>query len=288
MQKSVLITDLDNTLFDWFSVWFASNSAMFDSVCEKSGIPKTTLLEEIKVIHQKYGTAEYSYLLEELPSLLEVYGDRDTIRVEMNDAVHAFRSARKKHLHLYDTVEDTLKKLKEIGVLIIVYTESRSYHSSFRIKRLGLDKYIDILYSPEDHDVPKGETVTNDFGLDNVKHIHTPKDELKPNPQLLLDIVERSKASIEQCVYIGDSEMKDIDMAQKAHISDVFALYGTEHFKSNPEDYDLLRAVTHWTEQDVAREKEIKEKFTNIAPSNTVNKFSEILDLFEFVSFNSR
>ena len=32
VTKTVLITDLDNTLFDWFGVWYACNSAMLSKV----------------------------------------------------------------------------------------------------------------------------------------------------------------------------------------------------------------------------------------------------------------
>lgn len=34
MKKTVLITDLDNTLFDWFSIWYNSFNAMLNKVVE--------------------------------------------------------------------------------------------------------------------------------------------------------------------------------------------------------------------------------------------------------------
>ena len=69
MKKTVLITDLDNTLFDWFETWYNSFNAMLESVVDISGISRETLIPEIKAIHQKHGTAEYAFLLEEIPSL---------------------------------------------------------------------------------------------------------------------------------------------------------------------------------------------------------------------------
>ncbi|ECW8697999.1 HAD family hydrolase, partial [Salmonella enterica] len=87
------------------------------------------------------------------------------------------------------------------------------------------------------------------------------------------------------CVYIGDSEMKDIEMAQKANVSDVFASYGTGHFEDNKEGYELLRAVTHWTDADVERERKIKENASGVKPTYVAEQFSDILSFFEFTAF---
>jgi hypothetical protein len=43
---SLLITDLDNTLFDWFGIWHASFSAMLDKTVELSGVPREVLEAE--------------------------------------------------------------------------------------------------------------------------------------------------------------------------------------------------------------------------------------------------
>lgn len=287
LRKTVLITDLDNTLYDWFKIWYESFNSMLEKVIEISGIEKNVLLEEIKAIHQKHGTAEYAFLLQDIPSLQKLYGDKDKILREMDSAIHAYNSARKQNLKLYDTVEDTLKELKKRGVIIVGYTESKSYYSAYRMKRLMLDKYMDILYSPPDHEIPEGEGKNTKFDFELTVHRHTPEGELKPNPKLLLDIVNGIGADPEECVYIGDSEMKDISMAKKAGIADVYAAYGNGHFNNGDEGpYNLLRAVTFWTEEVVERERRIKEENAGeITPTFSVDQFSEILDLFNFEKF---
>jgi FMN phosphatase YigB (HAD superfamily) len=287
MKKNVLITDLDNTLFDWFGVWYASNSAMIERICSISGVQKEIILSEMKSIHQKHGTAEYAFLLENLPSLKRLYGEPENIKKVMNDAIHAFRKARKNQLKLYDTVEETLKKLKEMGVYIVAYTESKSYYTSYRIKKLGLDNYIDVLYSPPDHELPDGEGKNTKFEFNQMDQKFTPEGEHKPNPALLLDIIKDIGSIPANCIYVGDSEMKDMDMAQQAGVSDVFAKYGTAHFAGNTNDYDLLRAVTHWTDEDVQREIKIKEQSHNNPPNYTINIFEEILTHFSFQKFTN-
>jgi phosphoglycolate phosphatase len=69
--------------------------------------------------------------------------------------------------------------------------------------------------------------------------------------------------------------MKDVAMAQDAHITDVWAEYGVVQ---NHEGYPLLRKVSHWTEADVQREKEISNR--TITPTHVISQFSEITQFF--------
>lgn len=278
--KRVLITDLDNTLFDWFGVWYCSFNAMLEKVVEISLISEDTLISEIKCVHQKHGTSEYSFLLEELPSLQKKYGDRKSINLAMDEAIHAYRSERKKMLKLYPTVYETLIELKNRNVSIIGYTESKEYYSNYRIHKLGLDGIIDELYSPRDHNVPDEVESQTQYKLVKTINKHTPENELKPNPSILLDIISHAHVEPKDCIYIGDSEMKDIAMAQDANVTDVFAKYGTCHFDNQKNAYELLRKVTHWTDEDVERERQIKENKRNVTPSFVANQFSDILFFF--------
>src|SRR5205823_442116 len=47
MQHTTLITDFDNTLYDWFHVWYQSFSAMFSEIQRISGIDEAALISEI-------------------------------------------------------------------------------------------------------------------------------------------------------------------------------------------------------------------------------------------------
>src|SRR3546814_10603857 len=57
--RSVLITDVDNTLFDWVNVWHAAFSAMLAELLRLSRLDEATLLSEIRKVHQRVGTSEY-------------------------------------------------------------------------------------------------------------------------------------------------------------------------------------------------------------------------------------
>jgi FMN phosphatase YigB (HAD superfamily) len=284
---TTIITDLDNTLFDWVEVWYQCFSVMLDSLVGISGVGREKLISEIKEIHERHGTSEYAFLIEELPSLADFRPEQDRA-VVYSAAIDAYRDARRKHLKLYPGVADTLRTLKEHGVLIIGYTESMAFYTNYRIRRLGLDGLIDLLYSPEDHDLPNNlnprqirRYPEHQYELNVTKHRHTPKGELKPNPKILTDIIAMAGANAEECIYIGDSLMKDVAMAKEAGIVDVYALYGKAQ---NRPEYDLLRKVTHWTADQVARERAIET--SDVRPSYVLEaSFGQILALFSFKRF---
>lgn len=213
------------------------------------------------------------------------YGDREAILEAFDSAIHLYRSERKRNLILYPTVNETLDTLKKKGVLIVGYTESKEFYSNYRISKLGLDGVIDVLFSPEDHDLPSGVVPQTKYNLKITKNMHTPSGEIKPNPKILKEIISSINATPDECVYIGDSEMKDIAMAKDAGVDAVFARYGTAHFTNNQDGYNLLRDVTHWTEKDVAREIEIKNSKKDIHADLAVDSFGDILSLFEFEGF---
>lgn len=284
---SLIVTDLDNTLFDWVAVWHASFSALLNSISNISGIPTKVLIPEIRQIHQLHGTAEYAFLIEEIPSLRQMYGTNNLLDT-FADAIEAFREARRTTLTLYPGVMETLTKLRDQGCLIVGYTESMAFYTNYRLRRLNLDLVLDFLFSPPDHDLPAGVTPDqirhyppSTYTTRHTVHRQTPIGELKPNPALLLDIVNEVQGNVYTTLYVGDSLMKDVSMAQRANIRDVWAKYGTA--QSRPE-YRLLRDVTHWSAEQVEYEKKLTEQ--HVRPTFTLDEsFSQLLELFEFIPF---
>ena len=284
----LVITDLDNTLYDWFEFWYHSFSTLLDRLVSDSGLSRDILIPEIKHVHERHQTSEYAFLLQELPSLQGLHPGRN-LAVLYDDAIHAYRSARKQHLKLYPGVMSTLEALKRRGVLVVGYTESMGFYSASRVRSLGLDGVLDYLYSPADHPLPAGlrreqlrRYPPEHYGLERTEHRHTPEGEVKPNPAVLLDIVGEVGGTVESAIYIGDSLIKDVLMAQDAGVPDVHARYGTAHAR---EEYELLRAVTHWTAEQVESEKLANSR--TVRPTFTLERgFQQLLDLFEFRAFS--
>lgn len=286
VRKTVLVTDLDNTLFDWVGIWYHSFSEMLNEVSRISGIDKDRLASEFKEVHRRHGTSEYAFSINELPSLQSLYPGED-LSERFEPAISAFRKARKERLHLYPTVFDTLRSIKANGGFVVGFTESMAFYAMYRLKRLRLDGVLDLLYSPADHDLPEGLNLDqvralspDQYKLIQTEHRHIPVDRKKPSPDILLQIIDDIGADFSEVVYVGDNLSKDIVMARDAGITSVHAVYGESHAR---EEYELLKAVTHWTEEEVAREQRIKRLQAN--PDFTVSRYGDLLTSVEFSEF---
>ncbi len=287
-QKTTLITDLDNTLFDWVELWIKCFSSMLEGIVVISGVSKEKLIPEIRRVHQKHGTSEYSFLIEELPSLQPILKGRPATEV-FADPIKEYQRTRRIQLRLYSTVAETLLRVKGRGSRIIGYTESMAFYSNYRVRRLGLDGVLDHVFCPEDHVLPEGlsyEDVrkypSSHYELRHSKQHYTPKGSTKPDTVVLNSIVNDLGLNKIHCVYVGDNLMKDVAMAIDSGIDDVWAKYGQAHKRK---EYKLLQDVTHWTEDQVLREQQIRAA-VDVTPSYTLEtSFSEILEMFEFVDF---
>jgi phosphoglycolate phosphatase-like HAD superfamily hydrolase len=160
---------------------------MLQKIVEISGLPAERLKPEIREVHRKHGTSEYSFLVEELPSLRAVCGS-DKLSAIFSPAFDAYRAERRRHLRLYPTVADSILKIKGSGAKIIGYTESMAFYSNYRVRRLGLDGVFDYIFSPEDHDVPSGllrEQIRKypaaHYEFKYTRQRHTPKGSKKPD-----------------------------------------------------------------------------------------------------------
>jgi HAD superfamily hydrolase (TIGR01549 family) len=254
---------------------------MIGKVIDISGVDAEVLYAQCSIVHQKYGTSEYSRLLGELPCLQELYGD-DTLKV-MQPAIDAFREARRRVLRLYPTVEKTLKALKASGVITAAFTESKAFYTSYRFRKLGLDGLIEYLYSPADHRMPDETAASRYYEPETYRfkytvHHFTPEGEVKPNPDILLSIISDLGGSVDDVVYVGDNILKDVYMAQQAGVTDVHALYGASQHKP---EYELLRKVTHWTKEMVERERAALRPGSITATHVLDANFAQILQLFE-------
>jgi phosphoglycolate phosphatase-like HAD superfamily hydrolase len=287
-NKILAIFDFDNTLFDWVHVWYSCFTAMMEAVELKTGLSVDDLATEIRPIHQSHGTSEYAFLLEALPSLQSHLGGQSA-SIVFEDAIRAFRKARKQQLRLYPTVAETLLKIKGAGARIAIYTESQSFYSFYRLKRLGLDGVIDRIYTPPDHELPDrflesgGRHYGKDFyHLRYTEQRHTPVGELKPNPDLLAQIITDFGVSKQQAVYIGDSRQKDVAMAKDAGVDYAWASYGEAQ---ETEAYDLLKLVTHWSDDDVEREAQIRARVVT-ANLELSESLSQLFDHFSFSEYH--
>lgn len=277
-MKRLLITDLDNTLYDWVTFFSHSFAAMIKELSSQIEVPLVQLQAEFRVVHQKYGDSEKPFSILEIPSVRSKYpdhNDRELIEI-LDKPLHAFNMTRKKYLKLYEGVKETLVELSKCGVKVVGHTEANSINSYHRLKKLSIFDHFTHLYAL-DGALGKHPLFEKSFDLPYEFITLVPRSERKPNPELLLDICSAENVPISEAVYVGDSLTRDMAMAVQAGVTSVWAKYGHSY---DHNCWETLVSVTHWTDEDVKREKMLKEMYGEVKPDLVIENFSDILKLF--------
>lgn len=288
-RVNLVVTDLDDTIWNWLDMWHNSFEPYLKRISRQFNIDVSVLKSDFKKIHKKYGSSEMSFIYHDLSCLSQEQKDVfDVSNSNEKSILHEYYSLKKGNLLIFEGVKESLKLLKEKGVLIIGFTESNAFFTKYRIKHLELDGLIDYIYAPIDMGVPKSvyKHYSEEYWEPEITEIrYLSKEIRKPAPDILEIILRDFKAKKENTIYIGDKLDKDIFMANEADIDSVYAKYG--HLIDS-EKYQLLKEVTHWTNEDVEREIIFKEKNkeTPIAKYTLNKSFLELFDLFDFFRFD--
>jgi phosphoglycolate phosphatase-like HAD superfamily hydrolase len=276
---SLLITDLDNTLYDWVTYYALAFRALVDVLVEDLEVDREELLDEFKAVHQRHGDSEYPFAIFELPSVKRRFPHLkgDELRAALGRAFRAFEATREEHLRLYPAVASTLAALRQAGVQIVAHTEAMAENAYFRLRHLSISARFSALYALEgrltgrDHLSPAAVAALTEGFIQLV-----PRTERKPNPRLILDICSREGVRKEDAWYVGDSLTRDVSMAKTAGVKAVWARYGTWYDRGL---WDSLVRITHWTDEDVARETELRRELSSVQPDWTIDSFAELTGL---------
>lgn len=287
-QINCVITDLDNTIWDWFSMWYESFNPYLNRISKEFDIDLDVLKEDFKRIHQKYGSTEASYIYSELESITN---DKKLLFENSENGksiIHEYNHLKKNRLGVYDGVLDTLKVLKSKGVLIIGFTESLSFFTKYRLKQLQLDGFFDVIYAPIGYSLPESvdRYYNEEYWEPQITEFRYLSNQItKPAPEILEIIIKDFDIEKSKTIYIGDKLDKDIDMANQANITSIYAEYGNS---VNSEKYELLRDVTHWKPEMVEKERVVEESKVVIPKYTLDRSFKELLNMFDFVEFLSK
>jgi phosphoglycolate phosphatase len=284
----LVITDLDNTLYNWVDYFVPSFKAMLREMVRLTGVDEGALKNSFKRVYERHRTTEYSFAIEELDVLSKENAGLPLRAVleKYSPAVKAFQQVRRETLRLYDGVSTTLKELRRQGRKIAAHTDAMMYYAENRLKQLEIEALFDALVAPRDHGLPPRAR------RGDVRH-HTREDKysaqiplkraldpgmLKPNPECLGNIIKTFGVRPTETAYIGDSLQKDIVMAQRSTVYDIYAVYGK---RVNPTHYELLMDITHWTTEDVEREQNSLKG--PVSPTFTIERFEDTLQVIEAI-----
>lgn len=278
-MKRLLVCDLDNTLYDWVDYFVTAFYAMVDEAVRITGCDREQLLDDFRTVHRKHHDAEHPFALLETSTIAKIFPGQSRRQVarQLDAAFHAFNTTRKARLRLYPGVRETLDVLSSSDIKIVAHTESKLYGMIDRLSRLNITHYFGRIYCRErpraEHPDPtSGSRWLSQFPLHKV--VELSHHQRKPDPDVLLEICRREGCSPEESAYVGDSMARDMLMARMAGVSAIWAKYGTSDRK---ESYEKLVRITHWTEEDVVRERQASAMARGIQPDFVLElQFSEI------------
>lgn len=285
-QIKLIITDLDNTLYNWVDYYIPSFLAMVDEISKISKIDQEVLKRSFKILHEQFKTTEYTFAIQQLPEIRAIDPEFTTAQIleKYSPALKAFRLKRKESLRLYPGVYDTLVEFKQQKKMLAAVTDSLRFHAEARLKQLSVDGLFDAFVSPPDHGFPSG-TAPGDvrFYEDETKYrvsipvrIQLGSDVRKPDASVLMPLLERLSVCPHEAIYIGDSLTRDILMAQRCVVYDVLAEYGSVYMQQN---YEELLKITYWTQREIDEDARLRTCVSQ--PSFKVSSFSQIERVIE-------
>ncbi len=280
MRKRLLICDLDNTLYDWVNYFVLSFYAMVDEVVRITSCDRNRLLDDFRAVHRQHHDSEHPFSLLETRTIQDHFPGqrREEIAQHLDSAFHAFNVSRKQNLQLYPGVREGLEIISQSGLAIVAHTESKLYAVVDRLNRLELTGYFQQIYCRErpssKHPDPEIDRIWLErFPMQKV--VELSRHQRKPNPDVVLEICRAQGVPPAETAYVGDSVARDILMAKTAGVFAIWAKYGAFH---SEDQYQQLVRISHWTAEDVERERKLKEKAKKIRPDYVLeNGFSEIV-----------
>jgi phosphoglycolate phosphatase-like HAD superfamily hydrolase len=247
-SASVLITDIDNTIFDWVAIWAGAFKAMSRVLAEATARPIEYWFEAAHRVHVRRGATECPSLLCDLAAA-ERWAPQVTPARVLARAAGAYRRHWDLHLAPYPAVRQTLTTIAAQGVQIVAYTEADAALAASRLARLGLAKVIRRVFgrAPSTAGRQREWWLVDVMSQSRIPFDVIAQDDSKPNPSGLRHVLARCGVEAREAVYLGDNLWKDVAMARRVGVRAVWARYGTVRA---PADADLLQRVAHWASVD--------------------------------------
>jgi FMN phosphatase YigB (HAD superfamily) len=264
-QVDLAIFDLDNTLYDWYSAFLPAFYAMVDRATELLNCDRETLLDELRAVHVRHHDVEHPFSLFETPTaraLVDRIGSEEAWKF-LDPAFHAYNSLRKSKLSLFPNTIETLHSLRAQKIKLVAFTDSNYFAALGRIDRLGLSELFSRIYCRKRSSSELPNSRPDVLAKFAEKVTELPAHESKPNPDVLADIAKCESIEISPAAYIGDSIAKDVLMAKRAGCFSVWAKYGAH---TNEQMYARLIRISHWTTEDIEREKSHARDALSVRP----------------------
>jgi phosphoglycolate phosphatase len=235
--RAVLVTDLDNTLYDFPRFYEAGLSALLATVSKWVDVHEDDALDSLRIAYEVHQSIEYPFGVE---SILRDSGlDRPTAVDAASACLEAFWESARHALRPYPSVRPTLSLLVDQRIVVIGLTDAPVREAMRRLHHLGLLRYFSRLMalslftrrSPGSvlvrlEDVPG-------YGRYLPKRVEgLPRTMRKPNSDVYQSIIATYDVAPERVVVVGDSIQRDLAPAIAVGARGVWARYGTRRFEA--------------------------------------------------------
>jgi FMN phosphatase YigB (HAD superfamily) len=255
---SVLIFDVDNTLYDFVDFFGPSFRSMVHALAKTERLPESEIIRSARAVYQRAGTLEHQFLIQSM----DIFASRAPIERErlIRLARVAFSKTRNARLKLYDGMGEVMASARANGFKCVCVTNAPYYHVEGRLRDLNVLALIDGLVAWEGSGVDESRP-------DYVRKYSGRKEQLQKRLQLFctaestnlkpatypFKVIANRFGSRFHYFAIGDSIAKDLQPARAAGMNTIWARYGT---KVDPRNLATLLEVTPWTAQEIALSKE--------------------------------
>lgn len=271
----MVITDVDNTLYDFGSYFEAGLRGLVRSTVATVGISEHEVLATLKQVFTQHGSIEYPFALEEFPAVLALPDQRRKEVLSLTS--DAFWSSASRALVPYPGVVLALKDLQREGVHVVAFTDAPIHEAVRRLRALGVDRYLTGVVATEwfgrrstvvlrVKDVPGFIRIPNRLKVVG----RLSESQRKPNPQTYAAIMDAFNLTPDKVTVIGDSPARDLEPAAALGMQPVWARYG----RRNPAREVLLQQVVPFKLPEIKTPQD-----TAAADFPAVDRFDQLLDL---------
>ena len=278
----LLVTDLDNTLYDWISYFAAAFSRMVGAASRELDVPEEQLLDELRAVHQQSGNTEQPFALAYTPTAEARWpGSSLAERVETLAGVfEQFNRARRDCLVLYPGVRETLQEVRRRGVPLVGLTDAMWPNALHRMRLLELEGLFTHLYAPDPGNTDWSDPLRRGGYPDSpVQLAKLGPSERKPSSSGLRRICADLDVPPDRALYVGDSLVRDVGMAQEVGVRTAWAMFGQV---TDLRRWEKVARVTHWSAEEVARDRDAPRDTSVVEPDAVLKEsLAEILEAFE-------
>ncbi|MFD2082933.1 FMN phosphatase YigB, HAD superfamily [Actinopolymorpha cephalotaxi] len=272
----LLVTDLDNTLYDFGQYFEAGLKRLIPVLMSLLAIDENEALLQVRAALSRTKNLENPFIVEHMPitESLSKNEARDLART----ANIEFWEGAKSGLYAYPGVEPTLRHLRAIGVPVVAHTDAPIHQAIRRLRFLQLDGFFQGIVATSWFRKRQGPYPTAlvvalpGFRSPPRRYKVTWRlspTEAKPNRQVLKRIASTIGGRETQVLVVGDSVTRDVQPAIESGFIAAWAQYGIRDTSKEP----LLQSVVPSRLSDLLVQPELPDG------CSAIDTFADVVNL---------